>query len=473
MDADGTERGRRFAVKAPGWLLVAVGLIAVSIVLVVLAGTRPTYDPYGWLVWGHQTLHGTLNTDGAPSFKPLPYLFTVPYALAGRVELWLWMVTSVAVSLSGAVFAARIAYKLTAAPETRRYAPIAAAAFAGLGLLAIRDYSHYVLAVESDPMVVSLCLAAIDSHLSGRVRLAFAMLLLAAFGRPEAWPFVAVYALWAWRAVPSIRTLLAAGVAAIPAAWFIVPALTAKTWLVGSQLAMNSSRAVHGNKLEGVIGRFLHLHALPVELAALVAIAFAIARRERAVLLLAGAALAWVLVEIAFALHGWSAVPRYLFEAAAIVAVLAGVAVGHVLAIDPAASGGRRWIGPAAVVVLVVVLLPGARVRVQVEHRDLIKQRGFARQIDRLHAVIAADGGAARVLACGRAVTLVGFQSTLAWELGLNVGNVGHKPGKEIGHGGPIVLFKPHLLGWQVRPIHTSLADRGKCSRLRAVTAIG
>ena len=53
-----------------------------------------------------------LDTNGAPSWKPLPFLFTVPYALFGHYQLWLWMVTSVAVSLSGAAFAWRIAFNL-------------------------------------------------------------------------------------------------------------------------------------------------------------------------------------------------------------------------------------------------------------------------------------------------------------------------------------------------------------------------
>ena len=454
--------------KAPSWLIVAVGLIVVSIVVVAVTGTRPSYDPYGWLVWGHQTLHWNLNTDGAPSFKPLPYLLTVPYALAGRADLWLWMVTSVAISLSGAVFAGQIAYRLTGASE-KRYAPVAAAAFAGLGLLGIRDYSHYILSAESDPMVVSLCLAAIAFHLSRRIRVAFVMLVLAALGRPEVWPFVAVYAVWAWRAIPSLRVLLAAGVTAIPASWFVIPALTAKSWLVGSQLAMNSPRAVQGNKIDGVIDRVLHLYELPMQLAALVAIALAVRRRDRASLLLAGAALAWVVIEIGFALHGWSAVPRYLFEPAAVTVVLAGTAVGHVLASTARVSGKLRWVGPAAVVVLVAALLPAARLRARVEHTDLINQRGFARQIDRLNAVIDADGGG--VLACGQPVTEVAFQSTLAWEVGLNVGNVGYKPAREIRRGKPIVLFEPHLLGWKVRPIHTLAANRANCSRLTTETA--
>jgi len=367
------------------------------------------------------------------------------------------------------VFAGQIAYRLTGASE-KRYAPVAAAAFAGLGLLGIRDYSHYILSAESDPMVVSLCLAAVAFHLSRRIRVAFVMLVLAALGRPEVWPFVAVYALWAWRAIPSLRVLLAAGVTAIPASWFLIPALTAKSWLVGSQLAMNSPRAVQGNKIDGVIDRVLRLYELPMQLAALVAIAFAVHRRDRASLLLAGAALAWVVVEIGFALHGWSAVPRYLFEPAAVTVVLAGTAVGHVLASTARVSGKLRWVGPAAVVVLVAALLPAARLRARVEHTDLIKQRGFARQIDRLHAVIDADGGAAGVLACGEPVTEVDLQSTLALEVGLNVGNVGYKPASEIRRGKPIVLFEPHLLGWKVRPIHTLAANRANCSRLTTET---
>ena len=80
---------------------------------------RPSYDPYGWLVWGYQTLHLSLDLGGAPSWKPLPYLFTVPFALFGHYELWLWMFTSIAVSLGGAVFAGRIAYRLSCARPSR------------------------------------------------------------------------------------------------------------------------------------------------------------------------------------------------------------------------------------------------------------------------------------------------------------------------------------------------------------------
>ena len=103
---------RLFGREHPWWA-TSVGLVLLSTLLVVVARTRPGFDPYGWLVWGHQTLAANLDTNAAPSWKPLPYLFTVPYALAGHYQLWLWMITAAAVSLSGVVFAGRIAYRLT------------------------------------------------------------------------------------------------------------------------------------------------------------------------------------------------------------------------------------------------------------------------------------------------------------------------------------------------------------------------
>ena len=87
--------------------------------------------------------------------------------------------------------------------------------------------------------------------------------------------------------------------------------------------------------------------------------------------------------------------------------------------------------------------------------------------------MIALDGGAKRILACGTPVSIGGYQSTLAWQLGLNVGFVGHKPSRAIHKGSPVVLFKPYYLGWLVIPIHTAPASRGICAHLRANSAFG
>jgi hypothetical protein len=119
------------------WTLSAVGLLALSTLIVLWARTRPGYEPYGWLVWGHLAIHLQLDTNGAPSWKPLPFLFTLPYAVVGHYALWLWMITSVAISLAGVAFVWRLAFRLTDAPPERRYAAYAAGLCAGLALIGI------------------------------------------------------------------------------------------------------------------------------------------------------------------------------------------------------------------------------------------------------------------------------------------------------------------------------------------------
>ena len=142
----------------------AVAVLAAAVVFVVLVGFRPSYDAYGWLVWGHQALYGGLSTGAAPSWKPLTFLFTLPYALAHQNAVGLWMVTSTAAAFAAPVFAGRIAYRLTGPAPGRPYAPIAASLFAGLGVLGLEPWWHMILIASSDPMVVALCLAAIDCH---------------------------------------------------------------------------------------------------------------------------------------------------------------------------------------------------------------------------------------------------------------------------------------------------------------------
>ena len=84
-----------------------------SAVLVIWARTRPGFDPYGWLVWGHQTLIGSsTRTPRRPGSRSRT-CSRRSYALAGHHAVRLWMITSAAIALSGMVFAGRIAYQLT------------------------------------------------------------------------------------------------------------------------------------------------------------------------------------------------------------------------------------------------------------------------------------------------------------------------------------------------------------------------
>lgn len=450
-------------------------MLVVSALIVIWARVRPGYDPYGWLVWGHLTLHGRLDTNGAPSWKPLPYLFTLPYALLGRNALYLWMTTAFAISLTGVVFAARVAFWLVAAPAARRYAAYAAGLSAAVGLLAIEHYPHSILSAESDTMIVALCLIAVDGILQRRYRWAFWMWWLAALGRPEAWAPIGLYFLWAWRAQPRRRAEMTVGMVLIPVLWLGVPALTSHSPFSGATLAEHSVRALHGNKVTGTIRRFLALNPPAVELAALAAVLLAAMRRDRGVPALAGGVILWVGVEIAFALHGWSAVPRYMYEAAAATAVLAGVAVGRII-LELHDGARRRHLGPrriaaglallGAVLAVGISLPPVLRERIAAERRDLRGQRIRARYISLLAGGVT-HLGAARILACGQPNIGVGWQSILAWQLGTNVGMLYFSPASEQTNPRPIVNMHPNAHGWRFFPSNwTSSTQASRCRGL-------
>ena len=446
---------RSFMRRHPWWS-TAIGITLLSTVLVFWAQTRPGFDPYGWLVWGHQTLKGTLDTNAAPSWKPLPYLFTVPYALAGHYELRLWMITSAAVALAGVVFAGRITYRAVAPPPDRRWAGICAAVFAGVALLGLEDYFHYILSSQSDPMIVTLCLAAIDCHLYKRPRAAFVLGVLAALGRPEVWPFVALYSLWLWVKLPRTRILVAAGWVVIVALWFGIPALTARSPFVAATNALGSGRRLTSDKIFGTVGRFLGLNEAPIALAALLAVVIAVIRRDRLTLALAAGIVLWVCVEIAFALHGWPGLARYMFEAGGVVAVLAGIAVGRLLIDRPPWPGVPGWAGAAVVAVLVLSLLPAALSHARAEHKDLHEQHARTAEINDLTTAIDQLGGVARLRACGEPLTRLQYQTMLAYTLKDNVSKVGFKYGPAIARGNPIVLFTPFPsgVGWVIQAMH-------------------
>ena len=113
--------------------------------------------------------------------------------------------------------------------------------------------------------------------------------------------------------------------------------------------ALDSGRAPSGNRLAAVLSRFGELQHWPV---------YRRRRpvrdrrrplrrsspRDRAALALAGGIVVWLAIEIAFGLHGWPALGRYMFEPAAIATVLAGAFVGRVLTADwRGIASGAGW----------------------------------------------------------------------------------------------------------------------------------
>jgi hypothetical protein len=338
-------------------------------------------------------------------------------------------------------------------------------------VLGLFNYGHYLLIANSDPMEVTLCLAAVDSHLCGRRRLAWLFLVLASLGRPEAWSVTGLYALWAWRAEPSMRPLIGAGVIAVPAMWFGIARLTSDSWTVASDVARGSRSPLPGFRLAAVIRHWRDLYQVPMQLAALGSAVIALVRRDRATLVLVGAALVWVAVEVAMAYHGWNAPSRYLFVPAALMVVVAGVGVGRVLQATPS-SRVLRIAFPAVVVALLVALVPAGRTWERLFHNKVSAETLWRTKIDHLHALLARQG-AARIFACGFPVSYLGYQPIIAWYIDRNDSDIGWNPTDSIASGAPIVFYQLPDHGrsrWVVQPLHIPPTQRAACNRLLAVS---
>lgn len=460
----------------PVWVLVVAATLGAAVAIVAGTGMTPSYDPYGWLVWGHQVLFGHLDLNAAPSWKPLTFVFTLPYALFDGLAPKLWSVTANVGTLAMAVFAWRIAYRLCDDVRVGRWgvaAAVVGALFAAVAELGMQGLSHLDFIANSDPLNTALVLAAIDAHLCRRPRLAYAVLFGAGLGRPEVWPFIVLYGGWlAWR-VPGARALVLAGWVLTLAIWFVPTGVWSKSILQAGNLDLNKSTAIQGNKILGVADRWVDLTDWPTQVAALLGVAIGVARRDRRVLVLTGAALLWVIVEIAFAYHGFSAVPRYVMESAAVMIVIAGVGVARLLAGLPglAFSSTRRparVLGPLVVVGILAVLVPFAHVREFRVREQLPAVRNFGVRVGHLTSAVHRAGGPRTILACGEVAARNQYQSQLAWAMGLNVSQVYFKPTLLLRVHRRMVLFtQVGLNGWRVAPYNVPASMAARCARTR------
>jgi hypothetical protein len=277
------------------------------------------------------------------------------------------------------------------------------------------------------------------------------------------------YTLYLWWTERQLRLMLYAGWAVIAFMWFGVPTITNDRPFVSAQLALGSPRELRGDRILGTYRRFKELYELPLWLATIATVGWAAARRYRPVLILAVASVVWVITEAAFALHGWPALPRYMFEAAAMCGVIAGIGFGWLLTASSRLGANLpRFVGPALAAVLVVALLPAAKHRWDVEHLDLMHERERTAEINRMLSAFDALGGVHHIRDCGEPVVDVEWVSAMAWLMHLDVGFVGHRPAFELHRRYPIVLFTPLANGWQALPWHIPATNRPACVSLHA-----
>ena len=464
----GPGRDGRSLLSRYAWWLVGLGVVLAAAIVLRWANTRPGYDPYGWLNWGYHTLRGTLDLGGAPSWKPFTFIFTVVYSVFGHWALYLWMLTAVSISFSGAVFGGRIAYRLTAREGGARWTAWAAGLFAGAAVLGIQDYFHYLMSAQSDSMLVSVCLAAIDLYLCGRMRWAFWLGVLAGLGRPEVWPFVGLYGIWLMVKRPEMRKMVIAGGVITLFLWFGVPTITNGRPNIAGQLALRSPRECTTGKITCTINRFTALDYIALELAALLVLGLALLRRNWTVVTLAGMAVGWVIVEIAFVLHGFPGVPRYLFEPAGLTAVLGGICFGWLL-LDAKRYWRAlpSWAGIPVAGVLLVLMVPQGIDHARAEHKDINHERARTQQINKLGALVSVLGGPAKVQACGWPVLNVEYVSVMGWYLHRNTGVIGYRPKIELAKKRPDLYFVPLPNGWSVTPNHQPAGS--PCQRMKGL----
>lgn len=420
-------------------VLVCTGLAAISLVL----PWSPTFDPWAWLVWGREVAHLALKTGAAPSWKPLPVIFTTAFFLVGKAAPALWLVVSRSGALVALAMVARLAGRLAAGPL--RWL---AALIAGAGLLLTHDYLRRSAAGNAEALMVGLGLLALERHLDGHRRQALVLAGLAALVRPEIWPFLGAYACYFWLVDRRARALAVAALALVPALWFGGPLWGSGDAFQASHAALvplrESAAAATQHHGLRVVSEFVAMLPIPVKLLAPLGLVFLLRRqRQRALAMaLAVAGLGWLAIVALLAQHGYAGVPRYLFMPAAFASILAGVGLARIVDLAAAASppllhpriSKRRlaMVGVPVVAAITVLSLPGVRL-LRTDAQALTREGARDNSLGR---AIKLAGGPGAVLACGAPVTGWFETTALAWHLGVDLTDVHARTRR-----GPEVIF--------------------------------
>ena len=398
--------------------LIALAASLVAAVISLALPYLPVYDPWAWLIWGRELLHGGFETAAGPSWKPLPVLICAPLSLLGDAapEAWLLIARAgwICVPLLAGLLAARLSGE-----ETGRWRWIAAAVAAGSVALTADSFTPPLRQFTgglSEPLLVALVLGAIWAALDERRGTALGLGTAAALLRPECWPFLALWAYYASRDRPRLRLAALVAAVLIPLAWFVPDILGAGTPLEGGETA----RAGGIEPLDGlaVLGRAL---AAPLA-AAWLGLALLLWRErdelDRPLAILLAGAGAWILLVALMAVAGFAGLPRFLAPATAIVAVLGAVGLARTAA--EIRSGGllarppQRTLAVAALILAVA----GFAWRAAQVPGDIEVVERQTRSLNHLFDLVD-ETGRATLLACNGTVkiTQVRPQTAAAWKL--------------------------------------------------------
>jgi hypothetical protein len=415
-------------------VLVCVALAALS---AALLPTVPSYDPWSWIVWGKEATDPHLNftVGGGPSWKPLPVLFTTVYGLFGSASPTLWVMTARFGGFMGFVAGYRLTSRVMR-DDGARWAVICASVLAAIGIALTQDWAYYMFRGTSEPLLIGTSLWALDRHLEGRHRSAFALGVAASLIRPEAWPFVGLYAVWLWFGSDwKWRVFLIAGLLAIPVFWFGPPWVGTGQPFIAASHAKEYDGHLGSDPFVTVVHRGENLQVVPSWVFALVAVALAWFRRERdkLVLWLAAAIAAWWVLVVGMTLDGYPGLERFFLPAAALTCVLGGVGLVRLARIaGPWIAARLSGVSPLTASMLVAAVLVAASVPFTIGRaRGIRESEPIAAQavtrLDELSKAVAAVGGHDAVYPCKTSFAAVNHsvQSALAFKLGVTLEKVG------------------------------------------------
>jgi hypothetical protein len=419
--------GRIAATRGRMWPVV-LGCLALS-ALSLLTVSAPTYDPWAWIIWGREITQWDLVTLEGPSWKPLPVLFTTPFALLGDdVAPALWLV----IARAGGLLAFVMAFRLG-----RRLAGVWAGLIAAAALVLADEFIRNFARGNSEGLLVGLVLWAVERHLDGRRVHAFLLGFGAALLRPEIWPFWGLYGLWviydAWDGRPpwrEIALVVGSGILAM-VLWFVPEYLGSGDWLRAAERARQpnpDSAAFAAFPFGEVFVRSASVLSVPVYAGGVIATLLAVRawrKRNGGHLALLLATIATVLM-VAVALMteaGFAGNLRYVALPAALVCVLAGA--GWVAVVRGARS---RW-GTRGAVAAVVVVAAASAPFLAADWSALSYQWGRQlREADlygpNLQAAIAKAGGEDAIKACGGIYTGIFQVPSVAWYLHIHANQV-------------------------------------------------
>jgi hypothetical protein len=405
--------------------LVAAGCLALAALSLLLPWAL-AFDPWSWLVWGRDVTRLELDTAGGPSWKPLPVVATTVLALAGTAAPVLWLLLARAGGLLAAAGAAVLAGRLAGA---------AAAVAAALAIELSSWWLFNTALGNSEGLLAAAVLWAVVAHLAGRTRAALALALAAALLRPEAWPFLGLYALWLWRADRESPGVLALALLPVPVLWFGPDVIGAGGALGASDAARGTASpqsAVYADvPAFEVLVDFAELVTPPVLVAAVLGAVLC----GRIARVLAAGALAWVALVAVMTQAGYAGNPRYNVAPAAVACVLAGLGIAALvrrLAADRDTSAARVADPPTRRVAgfIIAALLGAATLGFTAgDLSDQVDELGArADRREQLGALVDRVGGATAVKRCGPVFTNQPMKAMLAWRLDVDMEHLADRP---------------------------------------------